>query len=456
MSTVPERNEVERLRRSIFLSTLQPASQQSQDLAKLQQAQFFAQNKSGPDSKEVWIVVMRPEGEQENKTAASPVEAKTTPAKSLPDKNKGKVSGKNEQTAPPPNLPVTVPGAGVTIRRLGASKENVFTAHSNTNPLINLALPADRSGARVSSTPTSGSLFASLMAPSMQDLQVTGQNSVGVRPEVGALASNAASQFTGPAVICSSSMLTRLLTTNLQDLQGPMATSTPVQRKRPAVMATEAKSTPSAAKTSRQVCARKSMSNLPSDMPVLTFDNLNSCNLPSSRVSRQGAFNFNSSSVSASVPLDHSSTIAASSSTHAYPVLTFLSQPFSTSTPVLHRSPATESPKLHHFRSLSTEWSSTNPTWTPTFGVATPSFGVATPRRSFREQMSDSGIGASVGSLALTPVRMEGGLESDAGATCSSWAASDDSNHMTVDLTVDNLSQGSVEENSNSQESVIR
>lgn len=60
------------------------------------------------------------------------------------------------------------------------------------------------------------------------------------------------------------------------------------------------------------------------------------------------------------------------------------------------------------------------------------------------EETQDSGIGVSMAHASA-------GAESDYGATCSSWAASEDSNQMVIDFNVDSLSQGSMEDNSNSQ-----
>ena len=68
------------------------------------------------------------------------------------------------------------------------------------------------------------------------------------------------------------------------------------------------------------------------------------------------------------------------------------------------------------------------------------------------EEAQDSGIGASLGSVAHTSGST--GMESDFGATCSSWATSEDSNQMVIDFNVDSLSQGSTEDNSNSQGTV--
>ena len=341
-----------------------------------------------------------------------------------------------------------IPGGGGG-GRLGAIKENVINAHCYPAG-ISLTRPAEGKKALQTLQAVSTHSGASLITPHSQ------KSGAEQAPQEGAVQALAArtlgptqQQVSVNAVSVPDSPSSKLSTSHSVGLQSPVAASTPLLHCKQLALrplASEVCAQDSPGNNFRPV-STSSSSDLQQDcaQPVLSLDHFSSPILPWSDVSMSQAPSVNTAnSVSTSTPV--SKTKSSGLGSH----LLSTAQPEAS---VLNLSSSVNSEEL--LGTLFTHESAEAPSSSqlPTFSQSSTEQCPAPSMEFQHEEAQDSGIGASLGSVALTSGST--GVESDFGATCSSWATSEDSNQMVIDFNVDSLSQGSTEDNSNSQGNVM-
>lgn len=334
--------------------------------------------------------------------------------------------------------------------RLGAIKENIVNTEHRP---VDVSLTRRTEGKKalqtlqaVSTHTTGAGLVASQSQKptAEQSPQAVGQSLAGPGPRTAA-----ATLAPTPQQLCVNIVNTlnsaspKLCIPHSGGLQSPMAASTPLYLKqlaaRPAATESRAQDSPGIGNSFKPVST--STADLQQDcaLPVPSLEHFSSPILPwpdGSRSQVSTGSTPSSKSISTSTPVSKtkSSGLGAGFPSTTQPEASAVSSPVDSEEPLgtFFTCETVGKPSSSQLSTCSQSSADRRPVSSMDFQ---------------HEETQDSGIGVSLGSAAPTST----GVESDFGATCSSWATSEDSNQMVIDFNVDSVSQGSTEDNSNSQ-----